>query len=249
MEQLQLPFAFDIERTAPAPVVRSALFGIVKRGTRRYVEREVVASWGNDSIIYTGKQLDQGDFDLWLEALHQSQGKLGKPIYFSTRGMLQALRRSTGGKDVKWLERGLTRLNATEVKIISGGKEYGGSFLHEYEKDTATGEYYLTINEKIGRLFDPTYAKMLLDTRHSLKTDLSRWLYAFISSQKSRRLHTIGVQKLQTLSGSTSTIREFRRKLKRDLPTLEREKIIDHWYIRDNDVLEYRRKPNPKIVG
>jgi hypothetical protein len=53
-EQLQLPFAFDIERTAPAPVVRSALFGIVKRGTRRYVEREVVASWGNDSIIYTG---------------------------------------------------------------------------------------------------------------------------------------------------------------------------------------------------
>jgi hypothetical protein len=90
-KQLTLPIWTSIERTAPAPIVRSALFGIVKRGTRRFVDREVLASWGNDSITFTGSQLDQADFDLWLEILHQSREQLGQPVYFTFKGILKAI--------------------------------------------------------------------------------------------------------------------------------------------------------------
>ena len=151
--------------------------------------------------------------------------------------------RSKGGKNIVWLQKSLTRLKATEVLVKSGGRKYAGSFIQSYAENSMTGEYYLTVDKQIGQLFEPAYAKMLLDIRLSLSTDLSRWLYAFISSQKPRRLHSIGVEKLQALSGSSSSIREFRRKLKRDLPALEQAGILDHWYIRDGDVLEYRRKP------
>lgn len=241
--QAVLPFWTEIERTAPASIVRSALFGIVKRGTRKFIQREIIASWGTDNITFTGEQLDQSDFNLWLEILHQSREELGKPVYFTFRGILKAIGRSEGGKDIEWLQRSLTRLKATEVLIKSGNKEYAGSFIQCYARNSLTGEYYLTVDAQIAKLFDPTYAKMLLDVRLSLSSDLSKWLYAFISSQKPRRLHTIGIEKLKTLSGSSSSIREFRRMLKRDLLTLKKENILDHWYMRNNDVLEYRRKP------
>lgn len=241
MKQLVLPLWSEIERTAPASVVRSSLFGVVKRGSRRFVDREVIASWGKDSITFTGKQLDQADFDLWLEILHQGRENPGEPVYFNFRGILKAIGRSTGGTNVKWLRQSLTRLKANEVLIKSGGKEYAGSLIHEYAQNSLTDEYYLVVNKRIGQLFNPAYAKMLLDTRLTLKTDMSRWLYAFISSQKPRRLHTIGIKKLQTLSGSSSSLREFRRKLKRDMPALMKEKAINYWTLREDDVLEYRR--------
>jgi len=241
-KQSTLPFWTNIERTAPASIVRSALFGIVKRGTRRFINREIVAAWGTDSIRFTGSQLDQADFDLWLEILHQSREQLGKPVYFTHKGILEAIGRAKGGKNIEWLQKSLTRLKATEVLIKSGSKKYAGSFMQSYAINSVTEEYYLSVDKQIGELFDPTYGKMLLDVRLSLSTDLSRWLYAFISSQKPRRLHTIGIEKLKALSGSSSTIRKFRYMLKRDLPILEKENILDHWYIRDSDVLEYRRK-------
>ena len=55
-------------RTCPSCVLRSALFGVVRRGKRSYLERQIIAIWANTTIRYTGMRLDQADLDVWLTA-------------------------------------------------------------------------------------------------------------------------------------------------------------------------------------
>jgi hypothetical protein len=48
----------------PNSIIRSALFGIVRRGRRMYVEERKIASIVGIDIIYSGPQLDQADLDV-----------------------------------------------------------------------------------------------------------------------------------------------------------------------------------------
>jgi hypothetical protein len=203
----------------------AALFDIVKRGTRRF-----------------RRFINQAEFDLWLEILHQSRDELDKSVYFTFTGILEAIGRAKDDKNMKWLQKSLTRLKAIKVLIKSGNKKYAGPFIQHYYVNSSNEECYLTIDKQIGKLFKPAYAKILLDVRLSLCSDLSRWLHAFISSQKPRRLHTIEIEKLKTLSGSSSTVEEFRRMLKKDLTVLKKENILDYWHIqKEGKTLDYCR--------
>ena len=51
-------------RGVPNLCLRSALFGVIKRGRRRAVKGELVAAVKGLDIRYTGWRLDQGDFDV-----------------------------------------------------------------------------------------------------------------------------------------------------------------------------------------
>jgi hypothetical protein len=42
---VEFPLWKNDERVAPASILRSALFGVVKRGKRRRVENKVIISW------------------------------------------------------------------------------------------------------------------------------------------------------------------------------------------------------------
>ncbi|RMD64931.1 hypothetical protein D6833_03655, partial [Candidatus Parcubacteria bacterium] len=61
---LQLRPCYDPMREIPSDYIRSALFGVVRKGRRRYLEREPIAAWQNVSIEYTGQRLDQYDLDV-----------------------------------------------------------------------------------------------------------------------------------------------------------------------------------------
>src|SRR3990167_8346897 len=77
-------------RGVPNGVLRSALFGAIKRGKRRYIEREPIASLGGIAILYTGPRLDQSDLDVWEGALHLARlAKLGDRIDFTEKGFLR----------------------------------------------------------------------------------------------------------------------------------------------------------------
>ena len=79
-------------RTCPSCVLRSALFGVVQRGRRQYLQNQIVAAWADTTIRYTGIRLDQADLDVWLTALHLSREQgLGARVVCSERAFLRAL--------------------------------------------------------------------------------------------------------------------------------------------------------------
>ena len=59
----RLPLWPEEVRACPSSVLRSALFGIVRRGRRKALEGEILATWEGVTIRYTGWRLDQGDLD------------------------------------------------------------------------------------------------------------------------------------------------------------------------------------------
>ncbi len=69
--QLRLfPELPDVRRAAPNIVVRSSVFGVVRRGKRARVTDMPVAAPQGLEIAITGWRLDQHDLDIWLEIMH-----------------------------------------------------------------------------------------------------------------------------------------------------------------------------------
>ena len=55
---------------APNTLLQSALFGMVQRGRRKYLEKKKIVSFRNIIVFFTGGELDQGDLDVFLHAVH-----------------------------------------------------------------------------------------------------------------------------------------------------------------------------------
>ena len=60
-EVIRLPTWVEAVRGVPNMALRSALFGAIRRGPRRYLQRVLVAAIDGLQISYTGPRLDQGD--------------------------------------------------------------------------------------------------------------------------------------------------------------------------------------------
>ena len=60
----------DAVRAVPNGILRSALFGAVAKGRRRYINGEDLAAVDGVTIRYKGERLDQGDLDVWESVLH-----------------------------------------------------------------------------------------------------------------------------------------------------------------------------------
>nr|WP_321469269.1 hypothetical protein [uncultured Desulfobulbus sp.] len=65
----RLPDAAQKNHVAPNAFLQSAMFGMVQRGHRKYMEKKIY-SFRNVTIFFTGGSLDQGDLDVMLHAVH-----------------------------------------------------------------------------------------------------------------------------------------------------------------------------------
>ncbi len=141
-------------RGVPNGVLRSALFSATKRGTRRYIERETIASVKGVSIIYTGPRLDQSDLDVWEGVLQMARlVKLGDRVEFTQKGFLRLIERggprgkSIGKSDREQLRTVLARLQATAVEITQGPSAYVGSLIDEcFRDDGNNGRCVVVLN-------------------------------------------------------------------------------------------------------
>ena len=61
---VQLPLWPEPVRAVPNGFLRSALFGAIARGKRRYIDGEQLAALDGVEIRYKGQRLDQGDLDV-----------------------------------------------------------------------------------------------------------------------------------------------------------------------------------------
>ena len=62
---VQLPLWPEPVRGVPNGFLRSALFGAIRKGRRRFVKGERLAALDGIEIHYTGERLDQGDLDVY----------------------------------------------------------------------------------------------------------------------------------------------------------------------------------------
>lgn len=239
----QLPLWPEPQRGIPNSILRSALFGIVRRGRRSQVRNERIACWPGISIVYTGFRLDQSDLDVWLLAVHLARHhSLGSRIHFSAYGFLQGIGRSQGKQNREWLKSAFIRLMACAVEINIGDITYAGTLVQDFFLDRASGKYVLTVNPRLAKLFEEGYTLLDWQMRTVLRSDLAKWVHCFIRSHEPGIMHKISIAEMLELCGSESKrISEFRYRLKEAMSELEAVGEVRDWCLTQNGILEFAR--------
>jgi hypothetical protein len=109
-------------RGAPNAIIRSAVFGVVRRGRRKRVADMPVAGPCGYDITLTGWRLDQYDCDLWLEVMHLARNcKPGETVRFTLHSMLRRIGRTgkQAQSDYAWLKQRLKQLAETTIAFDS----------------------------------------------------------------------------------------------------------------------------------
>lgn len=241
----QLPIWPDSMRGIPNAILRSPIFGAVKRGPRAFIQRKVLATFDGLVIVQTGPQLDQTYLDVWLQCMHLARASLlGTRIMFTANSFLRAINRGTGKSQHEWLRNALTHLASTVVEIKEGSRLYSGPLLHDGIRDEKTGQYYIRINPSIVSLYDvDNWTQVDFEQRNALKGQpLAQWLYGFYASHA--KAHPLKVATLHRLCGSkNSQMFGFRRELREALKKL---RIATGWDcgLDDSDKVHIIRTPS-----
>ena len=250
-DSARLPSCAPKKHVSPNACFQSALFGMVSRGRRKYLNGQGIISFKGMSISYTGEQLDQGDLDVLIHAIHLTAKEKNnrRPdglVQFSVRGFLSAIGRKPGKSGQQWLLNSIRRLSASNVEMRADGQTvidnysvYGGSLINDYFYDPREQKYYLRINSNFGALFDRGWTQLRWQQRLQLSGDLSRWLHGLYSST---RTYPIKVKSLLILCGSSSgRLSDFRRRLKKSLDELVKTGALKSWKIDSEDKVHVTR--------
>jgi len=248
---VELPSSAQRNHVAPNACFQSALFGMVARGRRRYLNGRGVISFKGISISYTGEQLDQGDLDVFIHAIYltakaENNRRPDGLVNFSVRGFLAAIGRKPGKSGQQWLLNSIRRLSATNVEIrfedhrpFSSYSVYGGSLINDYFYDPGNQKYYLRVNSCLSSLFDLGWTQLCWRQRLQLSSDLARWLHGLYSSIQA---YPIKVSSLLLVSGSNcARLRKFRERLKYALDELVTIGAIHSWKIDSHDKVHVYR--------
>ena len=234
------PQAMDI---SPTCILRSALFGVVKKGRKKYIRDEIVASWKDTVIKYQGEQLNQYDLDVWMTALEIAKDHpLGTRIDITARGFLKKMGQTLGGSGQKRLFKSLKDMVACAVEIKIKRKIYVGSLIENFKLDEDTGQYIIQINPDIARLFEAGYTLQEKEARKVLTHDLTKWLLGYVNTHKATKTnpHRITLKQLQELCGADyGRLRDFKSKIINSIQQLLENKAIKGWGFTINKALEF----------
>ena len=251
-------------RGVPNIYLRSALFGVIKRGRRRAVKRMDIGTVKGLAICYTGWQLDQGDLDVLIQSLHMYKYNpdptSGRYIRFNVRGFLRSIGRQPGKSGREWLKESLRRLKAnalevtTEIHLAYGSETvtYAGSLIDEFYYNMQEQSYFLKINPKLAALFNTGWTQIKWEQRLQLKIDLAKWLHGFYASH--RDPFPIKVVTLRHLCGSISSrLSGFRGNLRAALDELVKVGFLESWEIDPEDKVHIRKQgkevSQPAVTG
>ena len=206
----------------PNPVIRSALFGVVKRGRREHLERVRLPAIGGTEILYTGARLDQADLDAWMGILELFKGqdiaqRLGR-VVVPAREFLRLIGREYSSGTRAWLYKSLARLQATAIEIKNGDQVYVGSLIVRAARDERTKQIMVEIDPKLAAMFH-SWSGLDWQERQLLNTDLAKWLHGFYSSHADP--YPIKVASLREWSGSIAkNLKHFRDELKQAMASI-----------------------------
>ncbi|QJC32297.1 hypothetical protein GJT89_02240 (plasmid) [Enterobacteriaceae endosymbiont of Donacia versicolorea] len=231
------------KRVIPNIMLRSSLFGVIRKGYRKYERNVLKTSLNGFDIRFTGESLDQSDLDVWLECLYRlTKVPLGKRVIFSTYSFLKSIDRKTGKKDYEWLKSSLIRLSICSIEVKYKNYFYIGHLLHEWYRDNKTKKNIILLNKNIIAFFtDSMWTAISLKERKKLKgRPLSQWIHCFFCSHNIPLYYKVNT--LKKLCGSnTSLLWKFRQILKKSLYDVS---LATKWkcWIDKNDIVHIIKK-------
>ena len=210
----QLTLWVDAVRGAPNEIVRSALFSAKNRKQERgNLKSAVVAVVGEGQIVYTGEELRQDDETVWLQLIHLArQNGLATPFQFTPYGFCKSIGWSVTGQSYDRLDKCMTRLQATSLKISSErlGDEISLSMLPGYQakrrKDGDGGLWTVRMHDELVFLFSEfQYTRVEWQRRLLLPEGLATWLHAYYASH--REPYPVKVETLAVGAGLMSDLK------------------------------------------
>jgi len=228
-ERVQLPLWPEPVRAVPNGFLRSALFGAIGKGQRRFVKAERLAAVEGLTILLTGELFDQGDLDTYETLLHAVRLQdLGSQCRVTSYALLKLMEKTDSGKNRATLHERITRLRGNTVEVKQGRYTYLGGLIHEAAKDEETGEWVIELNPRLRLLFAPDqFTQIAWKTRRALDgKPLAQWLHGFYASHASP--YPMKVETLHRLCGSkTGEIWKFAQTLRKALDAVV-EASADH---------------------
>jgi hypothetical protein len=199
---VQLPFWPEPVRAVPNGFLRSALFGAIAKGKRRYIDGEQLAALDGIEIRYTGQRLDQGDLDVWESVLHAVRlQELGSQCRLTSYALLKLMGKTDTGKNRATLQKRIERLVATALTVKQGRYSYIGSLIAGAAKDEETQEWVIELDAKLRPLFAADqFTQIEWAVRHELDgQQLAQWLHGFYATHA--KPFPMKVETLLNLSG------------------------------------------------
>lgn len=218
----QLPLWPEPVRAVPNGILRSALFGAVARGKRRYFDGEQIAALDGIEISFTGMGLDQNDLDVWEAVLHAVRlQELGNQCHVTSYSLLKLMGLTDTGLNRKTLFNRIVRLVSGTLTVSQGRYKYVGSLISEAAKDEESQNWVIELNPRLRTLFAPDqFTQIEWVVRHELGgKPLAQWLHGFYSSHA--KPFPIKIETLHKLCGSEAKdMWKFTQTLRRSLDAL-----------------------------
>ena len=200
---VQLPLWPEPVRAVPNGFLRSALFGAVAKGRRRYINGEDLAAIDGVTIRYKGERLDQGDLDVWESVLHAVRfQELGSQCHLTSYALLKLMGKTDTGKNRVTLQNRIERLVANALTVKQGRYTYIGSLIAYAAKDEDTQKWVIEIDPRLRPLFAADqFTQVEWAVRHALDgSQLAQWLHGFYASHA--KPYPIKMETLLKLAGS-----------------------------------------------
>jgi TrfA protein len=219
---IQLPLWPDPVRAVPNGFLRSALFGAIAKGKRRYINGEDLAALDGVTIRYKGERLDQGDLDVWESVLHAVRlQELGSQCRLTSYALLKLMGKTDSGDNRATLQNRIERLVANALTVKQGRYTYIGSLIAGAAKDEETQEWVIELDAKLRPLFAADqFTQIDWTVRQALNgKPLAQWLHGYYASHA--KPYPVKVETLLKLSGSENDeSRSSRQKFRKALDAL-----------------------------
>lgn len=193
-------------RAVPNGFLRSALFGAIARGKRRYIDGEQLAALDGVEIRYKGQRLDQGDLDVWESVLHAVRlQEMGSQCRLTSYALLKLMGLTDTGKNRATLQNRIERLVANALTVKQGRYTYIGSLIRFAAKDEDTQEWVIELDPRLRPLFAADqFTQIEWAVRHALNgKPLAQWLHGFYASHA--KPFPMRMETLLKLSGSENS--------------------------------------------
>jgi len=241
----RLPSCPDDKRMLPNEVVRSALFTARNRRTpRAHLRNSQIAVIGTGTITYTGEELRQDDELVWMQLIHLAKKvPLSDAVEFTPYEFLKSISKTTGKENYSWLRNCLSRMQATAVAIYSErlGEGISASLIRKFswvdESGKSLKKWCVWLEPEMRSLFDEV-SWLNWEQRRDLPDGIASKLMGYWASHKNPL--PVKLSTLQSLCGSTSSPREFKRSLIGALDELHRVKFLESFSI-VNGLVSVRR--------
>jgi hypothetical protein len=128
-------------------ILPSVLFSDIKSEDRVYLKSSVLFSDQGITVKFTGYQLNQEDFDVWMFLVNEAKKSIrGYEYNFNTSNILEL------GAENR-LEICITHLIACAIEVTNARHTYCSGLVSSFYKDKITKDQEVTLNGKFVKLF------------------------------------------------------------------------------------------------